>query len=116
MESREAGERLTRIYALLYALGARANLCGFRYVSCAIALASENPELLKRPEERLYPEIARRYHTEPEEASRNMRRVIFRIWKRNPQGLEKLAGAPLHAYPSPKQFCAFACRYLEKSR
>ena len=113
MERSEADARLTEIYTLLYALGARANLCGFRYVSYAILLVLENPERLARPTERIYPEIARRYRTTPEEAQRDVRRLIFLIWKRNPRGLAKLAGEPLDASPSPKRFLTIVRRYLE---
>ena len=116
MESRETDELLTRIYTLLYALGARANLCGFRYAAYAILLSMQDPERLRRPSERLYPEIARRYHTEPQDALRHMRRTIFLIWKENPQRLEELAGEPLRASPPPKRFLTWVCRYLEKGK
>ena len=114
MNPQEADACLTRIYALLYWLGARANLCGFRYLSYAMLLVLESPERLERPTERIYPEVARRYHTDVEEAFRNIRRVIFLIWKGNRRRLQELAGTTLDASPSPKRFLAFACRYLEK--
>ncbi len=110
-----ADDCLTSVYRFLYALGARANLCGFRYAAYAILLSMQDPERLRRPAEKLYPEIARHYNTTPEEASRHMRRLIFLIWKENPQGLEKLAGEPLRVSPSPKRFLALARRYLEKT-
>lgn len=108
----ETDERLTRIYTLLYALGVRANLRGFRYVSCAIALVLQNPERLARPSERIYPEVGRLYHAEPEDVMRDMRRLVFLIWKRSPEELEEMAGKPFPACPTTKQFLAFACRYL----
>ena len=112
----ETDELLTRIYTLLYALGARANLCGFRYAAYAILLSMQDPERLRRPSERLYPEIARRYNAEPQDALRHMRRTIFLIWKENPQRLAELAGEPLRVSPSPKRFLTWACRYLEQGK
>ena len=114
MERSETDACLTRIYALLYRLGARANLPGFRYAACAILLGLQSPERLARPTERIYPEAARRYHTDAETVSRNLQRLVSLIWKENPRRLQALAGTPLDASPSAKRFLLFACRYLEK--
>ena len=114
MERSETDARLTSIHALLYRLGARASLRGFRYAAYAIFLGLQSPERLARPTETIYPEVARRYHTDPEEASRNIRRVVFLMWKENPRRLQALADAPLDAPPTPKRFLSLACRYLEK--
>lgn len=106
---------LTQIYNLLYRLGVRANVCGFRYASCAIFLSMKEPERLRFLSRELYPEIARLYRVEPDDVRDGIRRVIVLIWKKNPRYLQQLAGQPLHTCPTPRQFILFTSQYLKKS-
>lgn len=115
MEPFEVDPSLTQIYNLLYRLGVGANICGFRYLSCAIRLSLERPERLDRISRELYPEIARLYCVQEDDVRKEIRRVISIIWTRNPQAVERLARQSLRQKPSPKQFIASVCRHFVRN-
>ena len=116
MQETEADARLTRIYALLRDLGAKAGFCGFLYVSYVLLQTLQNPSWLDRLTEELYPETARRYHVALNDVRRGVRRVIAAIWKKNAPRLRELSQEPLGASPSEKRFFALACAYLQKAQ
>ena len=53
---------------------------------------------------RLYPDVARQYHTKWQRVERNIRTVIAIAWTENRPLLEELAGYPLSRRPQPVQF------------
>lgn len=97
---------LSKIYSLLSNLGITANYAGFFYVSHAISLSLSDMENLLLVTKRLYPEIAKHYHTSSKNVERNIRTVIDIAWDNNPQLLPQLAKGSLLGKPTTSEFIA----------
>lgn len=97
---------LNRIYSLLLNLGITANYAGFFYASRAVSMASSDMESLLLVTKRLYPEIAKHYHTSSKNVERNIRTVINIAWDNNPQLLSSLAKGSLPNKPTTSEFIA----------
>lgn len=93
-----------RIYLLLNRLGITANYTGFHHVAYAVYLIYHQPDSLLLVTKRLYPDVARQYHTKWQRVERNIRTVIAIAWSENRPLLEKMAGHPLSHRPQPVQF------------
>ena len=87
-------------------LGITANYAGFHYVSHAVLLITEDTSRLLWVTKRLYPEVAKKYHTSWQRVERDIRTVIAIAWETNRLLLEALAGRHLDRRPQPSQFLA----------
>ena len=85
-------------------LGITANYAGFHHTAYAVSLAYRQPDSLLLVTKRLYPDVARQYHTKWQRVERNIRTVIAIAWSENRPLLEELAGYPLSHRPQPVQF------------
>lgn len=85
-------------------LGITANYVGFHHVAYAVSLTYRQPDSLLLVTKRLYPDVARQYHTKWQRVERNIRTVIAIAWTENRPLLEELAGYPLSRRPQPVQF------------
>jgi len=104
---------LSDVYDLLYRLGLTANYTGFFHTSYAVLLCVQTPEKLLLVTKNLYPEIAKRYHTNWRAVERNLRTASSIIWKSNRPLLESLARRPLSEKPRPAQLLAILSSALE---
>jgi len=94
------------IVPLLYSLGLSANYVGFGQLADGVAIAAQEPEALLMVTKWLYPEIAARHRTNWKAVERNIRLMLSLAWSRAPRELERMAGCPLTARPTPAQFIA----------
>ncbi len=108
----ERTDRLVQVYDLLYRLGAIANYTGFFYTSYGILLLYDNPEKLLLITKRLYPEIAKYYHTNWKAVERNIRTIVTVVWEKNPRLLSEFARHSLLQKPTNSQFLAILLRQL----
>ena len=93
-------------FSLLYQLGVTANYLGFKQTAYAVRLCVEEPERLLFVTKWVYPDVARRYHTNWRAVERNIRTVNHIIWRENRAYLEKLAQRPLSRKPYAGQLLA----------
>lgn len=106
MYAKPADPVLTEIYDLLYYLGLTATSTCFFHTSYAVKLAYQQPERLKYASKWIYPDVAKRYHTEWYCIEEDIRDVIGYIWDTSQGPLLKLMGEPVCRQPSPVQFLA----------
>ena len=104
LQTSEYEAPLSNIYSLLYRLGAEATSLSFFYTSYAVLLSFHQPERLTLMTKWLYPDVARHYDTSCCAVERGVRRVIVRIWEKNPQELDLLVGKHLIEKPTPAEF------------
>lgn len=109
------GTEYPEIHELLYRLGVTENYKGFSQMACATRLCAEEQERLTLVTKRLYPEVAKRYHTSWQTIERNLRTVGNVIWKRNGPLLETLARRPLDEKPRNTELLAILSHSLARS-
>ena len=63
---------IVEVYDLLYRLGFSATNTAFFHLSYSVYLASLNPHWLVKPSQRLYPEVADQYNTNPLQVSETL--------------------------------------------
>ena len=102
--------QIKEITWVMLELGMPVNLRGYHYLREAVWLSMEDMELVGSVTKLLYPEIAKRYHTEYEKIERAIRSVIEVGWERGKEslyeeilGYSKGSGA---ARPSNSEFIA----------
>lgn len=98
--------------ALLYAVGLSANYVGFRQLAAALEIAAQSPESLCMVTKWLYPETAKRCGTSWNAVERNIRQMLRIVWNDSRRELERLAGRPFSAKPTPAQFLAILLHIL----
>ena len=67
---------------LLHALGMPSNIKGFQYITCAILMVYEDPNLIGQITKKLYPYISLKYNTSAAGVERNIRHSIDISWLR----------------------------------
>lgn len=93
MQSGRNTPGLAEISQTLRELGMPANLLGYQYFRFAIHAAVRNPEILRAITKKLYPHVAREFHTTATGVERAMRHAIEVVWNRgNIEILEKYFG------------------------
>ena len=100
---------IVEVYDLLYRLGFSATNTAFFHLSYSVYLASLNPHWLVKPSQRLYPEVADQYNTNPLQVVRNIDGFACASWHKNAAFLRSLTCCPLMAAPTAAQFCGCLC-------
>ena len=100
------------VYDLLYRLGFSATNTAFFQLSYAVYLAALNPHWLLKPSQRLYPEVADQYNTNPLQVVRNIDGFACASWHKNAAFLRSLTCCPLMAAPTAAQFLRILTHYL----
>lgn len=101
-----------KIVSLFCTLGITPNYKGFFYMGYALLLVCEDARWLQKVTQRLYPQIAERYHTTASCVERDLRWVIHVAWNRNPHRLIQLAQRALHTAPTTVQMLSMLNGYL----
>lgn len=102
---------LSRIYGLLYQLGASPNYVGFFYIAYGVLLSLDDSRRLLAVTKLLYPEVAKYYHTNWRSVERSIRTVISVIWDTSPQQISEIAGFPLTGKPTASKFLSMLTGY-----
>ena len=105
---------IAEVYDLLYRLGFSATNTAFFHVSYAVYLAALNPHWLVKPSQRLYPEVADQYNTDPLQVVRNIDGFAGDSWRKNAVLLRSLTCRPLTTAPSSAQFLRMLVHYVRK--
>ena len=106
---------IAEVYDLLYRLGFSATNTAFFQLSYAVYLAALNPHWLLKPSQRLYPEVADQYNTNPLQVVRNIDRFACTTWHKNAAFLRSLTCCPLMAAPTSAQFLRMLVHDIRKS-
>ena len=105
---------IAEVYDLLYRLGFSATNTAFFQLSYAVYLAALNPHWLLKPSQRLYPEVADQYNTNPLQVVRNIDRFACTTWHKNAAFLCSLTCCPLMTAPTAAQFLRMLVHYVRK--
>jgi len=97
--------------SLLCQLGITANYDGFYQTAYAVKLASEGPVRLQSVTNCIYPEVATKYNTSPDNVRKNISKVRDIAWKKNPEFLCKIAQHQLKKKPGTGEFLAILAVY-----
>lgn len=105
---------IAEVYDLLYRLGFSATNSAFFQLSYAVYLAALNPHWLLKPSQRLYPEVADQYNTNPLQVVRNIDGFACASWHKNAAFLRSLTYRPLTAAPTSAQFLRILTHYIRR--
>lgn len=86
---REQDSFAGRIDDLLFQLGMPSHLKGYQYLKTALELSSDDMEELDGITKRLYPSIARRYHTTADKVEHAIRHAVEVCWKRGDERMQR---------------------------
>ena len=103
---------IAEIYAVLSRLGINARYRGYRYLALAISLVMDNEDYLYLATKRLYPDIAKAFHTTWSCVERDMRTAIRVCWEHNRAYLRELAAYPLESMPKTMDFIGIVAGHL----
>ena len=86
-------DRRQYITKIMLELGMPAHLRGYHYLREAVSMTMDNMELVGSVTKLLYPEVAKKFHTNDQKVERAIRSVIEVGWKRgNEELLEEMFG------------------------
>ena len=97
---------ITEVCGLLHELGITSNYTGYFHASHAVYLSIQEPERLLLVTKWIYPDVAKRYHTNWRSVERNIRTVSRIAWETNRPTLERMAQHSLSTCPSAGVFLA----------
>lgn len=111
-EGRQAPD-YRRVCHLLRRMGVTPNYTGFHQAARAACEAARRPELMLSLSKWLYPLVAREMNTTGAAVERNIRTVILRAWRQNPELLRQCARFPLNKRPTCGEFLDMLAACLE---
>lgn len=111
-EGRQAPD-YRRVCHLLRRMGVTPNYIGFHQAARAACEAARRPELMLSLSKWLYPLVAREMNTTGAAVERNIRTVILRAWRQNPELLRQCARFPLNKRPTCGEFLDMLAACLE---
>lgn len=100
------------IQKTLRSLGVTPNYQGYYQITDAIELAVEDENRLLEATQKIYQHIADRDGYKWSAVERNIRTVVQRTWKINPELLAKIAGYALTEVPTATAFIEIIAAYL----
>lgn len=102
-----------RVCHLLRRMGVTPNYTGFHQAARAACEAARRPKLMLSLSKWLYPLVAREMNTTGAAVERNIRTVILRAWRQNPELLRQCARFPLNKRPTCGEFLDMLAACLE---
>lgn len=100
------------IQVILRELGIGRNYRGYYRTSIAISMALEDEGRLTAVTKEIYCTTAQQTGCQWTAVERNIRTVIQRAWKVNPQRLIQMAGYPLSSPPTASEFIEIVTNYI----
>lgn len=113
----EKGFSLKGAEELLARLGMPPHLRGYQYLKTSFEMCADDMEELDGITKRLYPDVARRHHTEADKVEHAIRHAIEAAWKKGDPGLQKKLfgyGREEGKRPTNRQFIFGIMDYLTR--
>jgi two-component system response regulator (stage 0 sporulation protein A) len=111
----QKGDYLIRMLSLqevLRPLGITRRYTGFEQLEQAIEIVANDQDAIGSIRKRIFYPISERYYCDWKSVERNVRTLVDRAWKVNPQYLEKLAGYPLNRKPTAIDFVDIVAQHV----
>ena len=103
-----------RIKDTLRGLGITTNYYGFHRTLSAVTLVLEDSDRLQAVTREIYWIVAERCGCKRSAVERNIRTVVQRAWRINPQRLIRMAGYPLSEPPTASEFIEIIANYVQR--
>lgn len=87
---------------------------GYKQAVIALQIIVENEDAIYSVNENIYLEVARRCGCNPKCIERNIRTIIYRIWRINKDRLRAMAGYPLIAPPTVSEFLDIVANHIRR--
>lgn len=107
---------MKHIHAILRSFGITPRYKGYKFLAYAIFLAVTENERLESVTREIYMEVAERFGCSWSAVERDIRTVVSKAWKVNPELLCQMAGYPLSISPTASEFIEILSSYLIRSR
>ncbi len=95
---------MNKNYRLIRSLGVTTKYKGYYWLIEALNILAKSEEESFLITKDLYPVLARKMHSTPENIEHNIRTVINHCWERNRDALEHMAGCHLSQKPTNAEF------------
>ncbi len=107
-----AEQYMDEIQSVLRELGIGRNYRGYQRTALAISVALEDESRLTAVTKEIYGRTAQQAGCQWTAVERNIRTVVQRAWKVNPQRLIQLAGYPMTTAPTASEFIEVISNYI----
>ena len=105
-----------KIMRIFMAIGIPSNLKGYQYLREAVKMTINEPDVITQITTRIYPELAKRFHTSPSNVERSMRHAIETAWERGKkENIDSLFGLKIYdrnEKPTNSEFIALIAAKL----
>ena len=107
---------LDEIQSILRSHGIGRNYRGYQRTAQAISIALEDESHLTAVTKEIYCRTAQESECRWTAVERNIRTVVQRAWKVNPQRLMQMAGYPMTEPPTASEFIEIVSNYILRTR
>lgn len=106
---------MQKIYNTIRKLGATSIHKGFYFLADAIYMTIECRTRVLKVTKDIYPHLSKKYKTTDVNIERCIRAVVDLCWKKNKNGIDKIAGYHLNNKPTNSEFIDMLAYYLSES-
>ena len=107
---------MNEIYIVIRQLGVSTKYKGYHSVADALRLTLESQERPIRITKDIYPILATKYQSKPQNIEHDIRTVVLSCWRSNREKLEEVMGVRLRKMPSNYEFIDGLSYYIRQKR
>lgn len=111
-EKNDEEKEMRTIYHLIRKMGVTSKYKGYYFVAEAVKLSMEDAGHPLRITKDVYPPLARKYKSTPNNIEHNIRTVVNVCWSANKDQMDRIAGYPLICKPTNSEFVDMLAFYL----
>lgn len=100
------------VYRLIRQMGVTSKYTGYYFVADAVKLSMEDSGHPLRITKDVYPPLARKYKSTPNNIEHNILTVVNVCWSANKEQMDRIAGYPLSYKPTTSEFVDMLAFYL----
>ena len=103
---------MRKVYHLIRQMGVTSKYKGYYFVADAVKLSMETAGYPLRITKDVYPPLARKYKSTPNNIEHDLRTVVNVCWCANKDQMDRIAGYPLSYKPTNSEFVDMLAFYL----
>lgn len=107
---------MRRVYHLIRQMGVTSKYKGYYFVADAVMLSMEEPDYPLKITKDVYPPLARKYKSTPNNIEHNIRTVVNICWLENKDKMDLIAGHSLDYKPTNSEFVDMLAYYLSTEK
>ena len=105
---------MREVYRLIRKLGATSKYKGYYFMAEAVKISMDCQERPMKITKDIYPLLAKKFKSKPENIEHDIRTVINVCWNINKKMLDEIAGYPLDYKPTNSEFVDMLAYYLSQ--